>query len=356
MLKSLFKKKQPPIVGLDIGTRCIKAVVLEGAEGDYMLTAFACEPVIKEAFREREITDFDAVSVALRKVRLALKNKIKPVAIAVAGTSVISKIVHMEPDQTDYELEGQIEVEADSLIPYPLEEVYLDFEEVGISETHSGKVDVLLTAAHRDVVDNRSTLAREHSFDPKVVDVETYAMGNAVDYFYPHNEEAQRICCINIGASLLQVCIWDNGKTVYTKEHTFGVDSLLQDLSLVHMLDRKDTEEQLINNTLPSNWISDTLPIFAANLQQQINRALQMYMSTMQTERPEKIVLTGAGAVIPALVDTLQQDLGIEVEVFNPFTNIKISDKLNTEQVKQVGPLLAIAAGLASRGMSRWHM
>ena len=81
MLKSLFKKKQPPIVGLDIGTRCIKAVVLEGAEGDYMLTAFACEPIIKEAFREREITDFDAVSVALRKVRLALKNKIKPVAI-----------------------------------------------------------------------------------------------------------------------------------------------------------------------------------------------------------------------------------------------------------------------------------
>ena len=57
MLKSLFKKKQPPIVGLDIGTRCIKAVVLEGAEGDYMLTAFACEPIIKEAFREREITE-----------------------------------------------------------------------------------------------------------------------------------------------------------------------------------------------------------------------------------------------------------------------------------------------------------
>ena len=80
------------------------------------------------------------------------------------------------------------------------------------------------------------------------------------------------------------------------------------------------------------------------------------YMSTMQTERPEKVILTGAGAVIPALVDTLQQDLGIAVEVFNPFANVKISDKLNAEQVGQVAPLLAIAAGLASRGMSRWHM
>lgn len=356
MLKSLFKKKHPPIVGLDIGTRCIKAVVMEGVEGDYTLTAFACEPIIKDAFREREVNDFEAVSIALRKVRMALKTKLKPSAIAVAGASVISKIVHMEPDQTDYELEGQIEVEADSLIPYPLEEVYLDFEEVGMSESHSGKVNVLLTAAHRDVVDTRSTLVRELNFEPMVVDVETYALGNALDYFYPHEEDAKEICCINIGASLLQVCVWHDGSIVYTKEHTFGVDSLIQDLSLVHMLDRKDTEEQLINNTLPSNWISDTLPIFAANLQQQINRALQMYMSNQHVDRPEKILLVGAGAVIPSLVDSLQQDLGIKVEIFNPFTNVKISDKLNSDQVQQVAPLLAIAAGLASRGMSRWHM
>ena len=356
MLKSLFKKKQPPIVGLDIGTRCVKAVVIEGAEGDFTLTAFACEPIIKDAFREREINDFDAVSVALRKVRLALKSKLKPTAIAVAGTSVISKIVHMEPDQSDFELEGQIEVEADSLIPYPLEEVYLDFEEVGMSDTHAGKLNVLLTAAHKDVVDSRSTLVREQSFEPKVVDVETFALGNALDYFYPHSEETQRICCINIGATLLQICIWRDGKVEYTKEHTFGIDSLIQDLALVHMLDRKDAEEQLISNTLPANWITDTLPIFIANLQQQINRALQMYMSTMHADRPEKIVLSGAGAVLPTLADTLQQDLGLDVEVFNPFKDIKISDKLNPEAVEQVAPLLVIATGLASRGMSKWHM
>ena len=152
------------------------------------------------------------------------------------------------------------------------------------------------------------------------------------------------------------MCIWRDGKVEYTKEHTFGIDSLIQDLALVHMLDRKDAEEQLISNTLPANWLTDTLPIFTANLQQQINRALQMYMSTMHAERPEKIVLSGAGAVLPTLADTLQQDLGLDVEVFNPFRDIKISDKLNPEAVEQVAPLLVIATGLASRGMSKWHM
>ncbi|MDC8832123.1 type IV pilus biogenesis protein PilM [Alteromonas gilva] len=356
MVRSLFKKKQPSIVGLDIGTRCIKAVVLEGAAGDYTLTAYACEPIIKDAFREREISDYDAVSLALRKVRLALKNKLKPAAIAVAGTSVISKVVHMEPDQSDFELEGQIEVEADSLIPYPLEEVYLDFEELGMSETHAGKVNVLLSAAHKDIVDSRSTLVREQSFEPLVVDIESFALGNAVDYFYPHDEARSSVCCINVGASLLQVCVWQEGEVLYTKEHNFGTDTLLQDLALIHMLERKDVESQLIDNTLPDNWVTDTLPVFAANLQQQINRAIQMYMSTMNAKRPQRIVLSGGAAVLPTLTETLQQDLGVEVEVFNPFSTIKISDKLNAEQVQQTAPLMAIAAGLASRGFSPWHI
>lgn len=356
MLKSLFKKKQPPIVGLDIGTRCIKAVVLEGTEGNYTLTAFACETIHKDAFKEREITDFDAVSLALRKVRASLKTKLKATAIAVAGTSVISKVVHMEPGQTDFELEGQIEVEADSLIPYPLEEVYLDFEEIGMSESHAGKVNVLLTAAHRDVVDSRTTLVRELNFEPKVVDVETYALGNAIDHFYPHSEEGEIVCAINIGASLIQVCVWQDGAVIYNKEHNFGLDALIHDLSLIHMIDRKEAEEQLITNTLPGNWVSDTLPVFAANLQQQINRAMQMYMSSAHSDRPDKIIVSGAGAILPTLVDTLQQDLGITVEVFNPFANIKISDKLNVEQVSQLAPMLTVAAGLASRGFQSWHM
>ena len=96
--------------------------------------------------------------------------------------------------------------------------------------------------------------------------------------------------------------------------------------------------------------------MFAANLQQQINRALQMYMSTVHTDRPDRILICGAGAVMPALVETLQQDLGIDVDIFNPFTQIKLGDKVNEEQVNQLAPMMVIAAGLASRGFSSWHM
>ncbi|GGW78893.1 type IV pilus assembly protein PilM [Alteromonas halophila] len=354
-MKSLFAKKLPTIVGLDIGTRQIKAVWLEQSGDKYVLQGIACESINKTAFSEREIKDYEAISLALKKIRNVLKTKLKLVNVAVAGTSVISKVVYMDPDQNDFELESQIEIEADSLIPYPLEEVYLDFEELGESATHTGKVDVLLTAAHKDMVDGRLLLAREANFEPKIVDVEGYALGNAIDFFHEHQQE-ERVCCLNIGASLLQVCVWENGKVVYTKEHAFGLNALISDLAAIHMVDVEDAERQLLNNELPSNWVDDTLPIFAANLQQHINRALQMFMTSNHAEQPKKLLLSGGAATIAPLVDILRQDLNTEIEVLNPFSNMEINPKLDQQRVNELAPQLAIAAGLASRSFVSWHI
>lgn len=354
-MKSLFNKKLPPIVGLDIGTRQIKAVLIEKTGESFTLQGFACEPINKIAFNEREIRDYEAVSLALKKVQIALKSKVKSAAIAVAGSSVISKTVYMEPDQTDYELEGQIEIEADSLIPYPLEEVYLDFEELGPSDTHHGKVDVLLSAAHKDLVDSRITLVREVPLEPKVVDIEGYALANAVAHFYPPAAQ-ERVCCVNIGASLLQVCVWEQGKVIYTKEHSFGMHNLVQDISVIQMMELDTAEHRLMSGTLPDSFINETLPIFAANLVQQINRALQMYVSTTHAERPEKLLLCGGGANLNELTDTLAQDLGMVIEVFNPFAGMTIAEHLDSQRLAAFSPQLAIAAGLASRSFSACHM
>lgn len=355
-MKSLFNKKLPPIVGLDIGTRQIKAVWLEQSKDGFVLQGYACEPITKIAFSEREIKDYESVSVALKKIRKVLKTKLKQANVAVAGTSVISKIVYMDPDQSDYELENQIEIEADSLIPYPLDEVYLDFEEMGPSATHTGKVNVLLTAAHKDLVDSRLLLAREANFEPKIVDMENYAIGNALDFFYSNEDPEKAVCCVNIGASLLQICVVKNGDVIYTKEHAFGLNNLINDISAIHMVEREAAERQLLDGTLTGNWIEDTLPIFAANLQQNINRALQMYMSTLHAERPNSILLSGGAATIAPLVDILNQDLGLEVSCFNPFSKMTINPKLDATRLEKIAPQLAIAAGLASRSFTPWHM
>lgn len=343
------------MIGLDIGTRFIKAVVLEKEGEHFRVQNFACEPITGNAFVEREIKDFDAVSNALRKVKTSLKIKSKDVAAAVSGSSVISKVVYMDPGQSDFELEGQIEIEADSLIPYPLDEVYLDFEELGESKVHSGKVDVLLSAAHKDMVDSRTTLLREVHFEPKVMDIEGYAIGNAITHFGPEGG-SEPIVSINIGASQLQVCVIKDHQVQYSKEHGFGFDTLINDLSLVHTLERQEAEQQLLNEELPANWRQDTYPIFLSNLQQQIARAMQLYISSTHAERPQTLYICGGGAVLPGLAQEIAAELSVEVEVFNPFASMQISEKAAEKGFEKVAPQFVIAAGLASRSLNPWHI
>ena len=354
MFKELFRKKVPQMIGLDIGTRFIKAVVLEKDGDQYKVQNFACEAISGDAFADREIKDFDAVSNALRKVKMSLKTKAKTVASAVSGSSVITKTVFMDPDQTDFELEGQIEIEADSLIPYPLDEVYLDFEELGESKTHTGKVDVLLSAAHKDMVDGRITLLREVQFEPKVMDIEGYALGNALRLFYPQQEE--NLVCVNLGATQIQVCVLRDGQVLYSKEHSFGFDTLIQDLSVIHTLDRQEAEQQLMSGELPDTWKQDTYPVFLSNLQQHIARAMQMYISTTHAQRPETILISGGGTAIEGIADDLANELAVNIEIFNPFAAMQVSEKAQKQGFARYASQMSIAAGLASRSFDACHI
>jgi type IV pilus assembly protein PilM len=355
-MKSLFSKKAKTIVGLDIGTKYIKAVSLDISSSTTKVLSYACEPIAGTAFAEREIKDFDAISKTLKKVKLALKDRNKYCALAVAGSSVISKLVYMEPDQSDFELESQIELEADSLIPYPLSEVYLDFEELRMSESHDDKVAVLLSAAHRDLVDSRMTVVRENLLEPKIIDIESNALGEAfIQYMQEEIDEDDVICCLNVGASLLQLTVVQNKQVIYAKEHAFGLNKLNQDLSLIYGVDVHEVEQQIANNTAPEDWFSETLPSFYASLQQQIQRALQMYTSTTHKPPPCDLYLTGGVSNLPNVCDELNRELSVPVSLFNPFAGMEVSSKLNAEKLHSIAPQLTIAVGLATRKLESWQ-
>ncbi|MGQ8365975.1 type IV pilus assembly protein PilM [Glaciecola sp. 1036] len=353
-MKSLLRKKANTIVGLDIGTKFVKAVCLDMSTSQPKLLSFASEPIQGLAFTEREIKDLDAVSKALKKVQMSLKAKTKEAVIAVAGSTVISKLVYMDPNQTDYEMELQIELEADSLIPYPLEEVYLDFEQLRESKAHPGKVEVLLSAAHRDLIDSRITLVREAPFDPVIVDIESNALADAVLQFFP-NDESQTVVCVNVGASLLQVCVLEKNEVIYVKEHNFGLNSYIQDLALIHAIDTQEVERQIAAGTAPEEWFKDSLSTFIGGMQQQIQRALQMFVATTHRKMPAHILLAGGAANLPNIASELSNDMNMKVDIFNPFNGMAIDPKVDTAALDLIAPQLSIATGLATRRLSQWQ-
>jgi type IV pilus assembly protein PilM len=187
------------------------------------------------------------------------------------------------------------------------------------------------------------------------VAVQCYSFGAAVIQFN-HTQKDTTLCCLNIGATYLQLCAVNQGQVVYTKDHSFGMDALIQDLVLLYNEERSHIEKQLQTNSLPDNWKLESYPVFLANLQQHINRALQVYVSATGVKRPERLLICGGACHIASIADDLSNELGIQVELFNPFANMTIPEALQNSDFNAFAPQLAIAAGLASRSFSPWHI
>jgi type IV pilus assembly protein PilM len=120
--------------------------------------------------------------------------------------------------------------------------------------------------------------------------------------------------------------------------------------------DRLQIEQQLTDGTLPETWKQDAYPMFLANLQQNINKALQVYLGATRHEKPSSLLICGGGGLLASLAEDLTSDLAIETQFFNPFDTMSVAEGVDQSKLTQVSSQLIIAAGLASRSFQPWHI
>lgn len=127
-----FLDQQPKsLLGLDISSSAVKLLEISRNGSRYKVESYLVRPLPPNTVVEKNINDVDALSDTIRKV--VSQAKAKDTAIAVSGSSVITKVIEMPSELNDQAMETQIALEADQYIPYPLDEVALDFEIIGPS-------------------------------------------------------------------------------------------------------------------------------------------------------------------------------------------------------------------------------
>ena len=147
MLGLIGKRKTTPVLGLDISSTTVKLLELSYTGDKYRVESYAVSSLPLDAVIEKNVNDVDGVANAIRSVIAQSRTKVKSVAAAVAGSSVITKMIDMPQGLSEDEMETQLTLEADQYIPYPLEEVSIDFEVQGDSPERNNMVEVLLAAA-----------------------------------------------------------------------------------------------------------------------------------------------------------------------------------------------------------------
>ncbi|HMZ70484.1 MAG: pilus assembly protein PilM [Pseudomonadales bacterium] len=346
----LFKKKQTPLLGIDISTTAVKLIELSCSSDSYRVESYAVEPLPPSAVVEKSIADVEAVGQAIGRVVSRAKTKARDGVVAVAGSAVITKTIEMDADLTDDERETQISLEADQYIPYPLEEVAIDFEVQGPSESDARKVQVLLAACRHETVEAREAVLAIAGLTPRIVDVEAYAIERAFllvkDQIDP---DARVVAIVDIGATMTTLSVLVEGKTIYTREQLFGGKQLTDEIRRRYGLSEEEAGLGKKQGGLPDEYEDEVLAPFREAAVQQVARSLQFFYASSQHNDIDCLILAGGTSSISGMTELLQQRIGVPTFLANPFLGMTIAPKVNAAALTNDAPALMIACGLALR-------
>jgi len=356
-----MKRKKPSLLGIDISSTSVKLVELSKTDTGYRVESLAVEPLPANAVSEKNIQDVEAVGDTLTKALKKSGSKCKLAALAVPGSSVITKVITMPASLSDSEMETQIELEADQYIPYPLEEINLDFQVLGETVGNPDTVDVLLAASRSENVEMRTAIAEIAGLSTKIIDVEAYTIEKATTLLVPPSQEtddeeedeeddtSQVIAVLDVGATMTSLNVIENGELIYTREQAFGGKQLTEEIMRRYGLAYEEAGRLKKVGGLPDNYIPEVLEPFKENMAQQVSRFLQFFYTAGQHESVDVIALAGGCASIPGIDELISTQLGIETIVANPFAEMDLSNKVNSQALSNDAPALMIACGLAMR-------
>ncbi len=353
ILQSLLGKESPQLIGLDISSSAVKLLELSRNGSRYHVEAYAIEPLPPNAVTDKQITDPKAVGEAIGRAVSKSGTRTRQAAVAVSGASVITKIVDFPSSVIGDALEEQIRAEADQYIPYPIDEVSLDFEVLGPSTKGGDAVDVILAACRREQVEHICAAVELAGLTPKVVDVEAYALENACQFLQHQMPEGGRgkvIAIVDVGATTTSVMVLHDGKTVYTREQGFGGRQLTEDIMRTYGMSLEEAAAAKKSRKLPDGYESEVLSHFVSDMAQQIDRSLQFFFSAVtQYNSIDQIILAGGCAQIAGVERTIQDRLQIPTVVARPFANMGVASRAKPANLAQEEAALLIACGLAFR-------
>lgn len=349
---SLFRRTNAPLLGIDISSTSVKLLELSRTGGRYRVESYAVEPLPPNSVVEKNITDAELVGEAIRRALAKSGSKTKTAACAVAGSAVITKIITMPAELSEEDMERQIQIEADQYIPYSLEEISLDFQVLQPSEHEPDKVDVMLAASRSDNVDIRVAALGVGGLTAKVVDVEAFALENAMSLLVEGNDliaDSHVVAVMDVGATTSTLSVLEDSKIIYTREQSFGGRQLTDEIQRRYGLSYEEAGLAKRQGGLPDNYQPEVLQPFMESMAQEVNRALQFFYSSSQVGAVDHVVIAGGCASIEGIDKLIQSKIDTSVTVANPFKNMSVSSRVKAEALANDAPALMIACGLALR-------
>lgn len=340
---ALLARRSPSLIGLDIGSSAIKAVELEATRRGYRVAAAGSAPLEEGAIVDGVIVEGDAVAEAIRVACASRRFRARNVAAAVGGGSALIRKIRV-PRMSDSELDESIHWEFDQHVPFDVEEVALDYRVLDTTpdEEHRDTMDVLLVAAKKDRIVERTRVIERAGLAAAVIDIDALALCNA--YESSQGARPATVMLVHAGASKVTIVLARGSGLEFAR-----------DSALAHPLQGDFTEELGTRRDPPGGLGARDAPevdgvAMAELVALEIQRAVERGGDADVTVSLERVVVSGGWSCAPGFTDTLARAAQVPVARFEPFRGLEVAPGVaGCDLLAGDAPAAAIAVGLARR-------
>jgi len=333
-------------IGLDIGSGFVKVVEVDHSGDQPEVVRVAMRPLLPDAIVEGEIMDYGLVSDAVQGLVMDMGIKKPDVVTAIGGRDVIIKKIEMDR-MKESDAREVIRWEAEKHVPFDIKSVELDFQILD-PDGEGLLMQVLLVAAKRELVDNKVGLLQDAGVNPVVIDIDAFALHNAFQHNYPDSTEGI-IALVNVGHETTNVNILENGVPILTRDIPFGSRKIREDLQR----ERGLTAEQAEDVVQARETVHDLEGFVASSADEVavgIERASAFLMTRGDGDSVGKIYLSGGGARIPGMAETLGKRMNVATELVNSFERVPVQANAAVDlSIDEAAPMLLLPLGLALR-------
>ena len=349
----LFKKKPKSFLGVDIGVLAIKLVELSKVEGRLKLTNYAIISLTEYITRNSDKSALEFPKASNKEIAEMIKKTIKEAEInsrdvffSVPVYSSFSTLIDF-PNMPEKEIIEAIPFEAKKHIPVPISEVVLDWSLID-SLGERSIPQVLLIAVPKKVISSYKKISELVGLNFCGLEEETFSLSRALV-----GNDKSVVILVDVGARSISISIVDDGYIRVIHNLEMGGAKMTEviaqqmNLSLTHAESIKKNEP--IDQTIEGQE-SRLRGIGYSTLGAiiiEIRKIIDSYQSKYG-RKVEKCILAGDGICLVTFADYLTSKLTLDVSLGNPFARIVYPSKI-TPILKEIGPSLAVSAGLAMR-------
>ncbi len=332
--------------GLDIGTSAIRVVQMKGGKTK-TLAHYGALDIDPKISKSDSNADMQKLGQAIKQVVAASKISTKNVAVGLPSQKVFMTVVDIDR-LSEKELDSSIRLQADSLIPTPLDESKIDWSLLGDSPKDQGKVEILLSSVPNAFVERRLDMLE--SIGLNVIAFEPDSMALTRSLLTP--DTAPPNLLLDMGNEATDLVMTLNGAPRLIRSIPIGIDTVIKAAMQNLGIDINQATQFVFKFGLSKdklegqifNAINSTVETLTA----EVEKSIKFFQTRYQGVAVDRIIMTGGASVLPEFPLIVANKFGVNVEIGNCWRNAAFPATQQNELLA-ISNKFAVAAGLAER-------